>query len=66
MVPSEPSGAAFLLRICPALSIIFTARAGNGLLWVAPLLHWGVDKLLQILSFYAALLPLVRSGLLGV
>lgn len=30
---------------CPALSIIFTVRAGNGLLWIVPLLHWGVDKL---------------------
>jgi hypothetical protein len=30
---------------CPALSIIFPARAGNGLLWVDPVLHWGVDKM---------------------
>jgi len=31
-------------RIVPRTFRIFTARAGNGLLWVVPLLHWGVDK----------------------
>ena len=33
--------------MCPALTDRFTARAGNGLLWVVPLLHWGVTKFIK-------------------
>lgn len=49
----DPAGVCVCV-MWPALSIIFPGRAGNGLLWRDPVLHWACDKVVTGAGFEPA------------